>query len=253
MVLKVRIIPSILLMNGIAVKSKQFSNYRPVGSYINAVRVYNSRDVDELVFLDIQATHEKRSIPSYVVREIADECRMPLTIGGGISSISQMKKLFGASADKISINTAALKNPEIITEAAEHFGSANIIVSIDVRKVGQEYHVFSQGGTHDTGIDVVTWATKICNLGAGEIFLTSMDRDGMMGGFDIELIKTVVTNVSVPVIASGGAGKPEHFVDAVLKGGAHALSAASIFHFTQYTPHEIKATMAKEGIPVRLQ
>ncbi len=252
MVLKVRIIPSILLMNGIAVKSRQFSDYRPVGSYINAVRVYNSREVDELVFLDIKATGEGRGIPPYVVREIAAECQMPLAIGGGICETSQMKKLFGASADKISINSAALKRPELISEAAEQFGSANIVLSMDVRKVGSEYFIFGDGGARNTGMTAPAWAGKVCDLGAGEIFLTSIDNDGMMGGYDLALIKQVVENASIPVIASGGAGNPLHFIDAYLKGGADALSAASIFHFTQFTPRDVKEAMAKEGIPVRL-
>lgn len=253
MVLKVRIIPTILLMNGIAVKSKQFTDYRPVGSYMNAVRVYNSRDVDELAFLDIDATRKGRIIPAYVVQEIAEECRMPLAIGGGIRNIEQMKKLFGASADKISINSAAVANPGLISEAAKCFGSANIVISIDVKKAPEGYRVFSQGGRLDTGLDAVEWAKKACELGAGELLLTSIDRDGMMCGYDIELIKSVVDEVRVPVIAAGGAGKPEHFVEAVLKGGARALSAASIFHFTEYTPRDVKEVMEKEGIPVRLE
>lgn len=252
MVLKVRIIPSILFMKGIAVKSKQFSNYRNVGSYINAVRVYNLRDVDELIFLDIAASNEKRTIPPYVVKEIAEECRMPLTIGGGIKTTEDMKKLFNACADKISINTEAIKNPAIISDAAKLFGSANIIVSIDAKKVGDNYFVFVNGGKTNTNINVVYWAKKVSELGAGEIFLNSIDRDGMMNGFEIPLIKLVTANVKIPVIAAGGAGKPKDFVDAVIEGGADAVSAASIFHFTQYTPKDVKEEMHKAGIAVRL-
>ena len=252
MVLKVRIIPSVLLMKGIAVKSKQFSNYRNVGSYINTVRVYNLRDVDELAFLDIEATNEKRTIPSYVVREIAEECRMPLTIGGGIKTIEDMKKLFNACADKLSINTAAIENPNLIKEAAKIFGSANIIVSIDAKKIVTEHFVFGNAGKKNTNLKVIDWAKKVEELGAGEIFLNSLDRDGMMQGFDISLIKQVTENVNIPVIAAGGAGKPEDFVEVVLKGGADAISAASIFHFTHHTPRSIKEFMAKKGIYVRL-
>lgn len=252
MVLKVRIIPTILFMKGIAVKSKQFANHRNVGSYMNALRVYNLRDVDELAFLDIMASSEKRVMPSYVVREIAEECRMPLTIGGGIKSIEDIKKLFNASADKVSLNSAAVENPELIRESAKVFGSANIIVSIDAKKVGNEYVVFTHGGKIDSGLRVVEWAKRVCELGAGEILLNSIDKDGTMTGYDLELIKLVTDNVSVPVIASGGAGKPEDFVEAVLKGGASAVSAASIFHFTQHTPLEVKEVMEKAGIAVRL-
>ena len=250
--LKVRIIPSILFKDGIAVKSCQFGEYRNVGSYLNAVRVYNSGNVDELVFLDIAATGENRSIPSYVVSEISEECRTPLTIGGGIGNIDEMKKLFAASADKISINTFALKNPEFVVDAVEHFGSANIVVSIDAKKSGSVHKVFSNGGKVNSGKNVVDWARKAEELGAGEIFLTSIDCDGVMEGFDIPLIKSVVDSVNVPVIAAGGAGLPKHFVEAYLKAGPSGLSAASIFHFTQYTPRDVKEAMESAGIPIRL-
>jgi len=252
MTLKVRIIPSILLKNGMAVKSQQFTTYRPVGSYINAVRVYNTRDVDELVILDIAASAESRVMPAYVVTEIAGECRMPLTIGGGIRQPEEMHKLFGASADKVSINTAALARPTLISEAAERFGSANLIVSIDVKRVEGKPMVFSQGGKKNTQKPVLDWVAEVCELGAGEIYLNSIDQDGMMKGFDLPLIKEVTDNATVPVIAAGGAGEPSHFVDAVLQGGADAVSAASIFHFTEFTPRDVKERMAKEGISVRL-
>ncbi len=252
MTLKIRIIPSVLFMNGIAVKSKKFCDHRNVGSYINAIRVYKLRDVDELIFLDISATNENRSILPYVVKEIAEECTMPLTVGGGIKNTDEIKKIFNASADKIALNTIAIKNPSIISEAVDLFGSANILVSMDVKKYDDEYIVFSNGGKTNTHLGAIDWAMKVCDLGAGEILLTSIDRDGMMNGYDTELIKKIADNVTIPIIASGGAGKPEDFVNAVLKGGASGLSAASIFHFTQYTPRNIKEHMEKEGIPVRL-
>lgn len=252
MTLKVRLIPSILFMNGITVKSKRFGQHRNVGSYINAVRVYRAREVDELVFLDISATDEHRVLPNYVVKEIADECNMPLAVGGGIGRVEDITNLLSASADKISINSAVIADPAFLDRAISMFGSANIIVSIDAKKVGSKHIVFSHGGKVDSGMDVVDWAQKVEAIGAGEIFLTSMDTDGMMEGFDIDLIKKVSDNVATPVIASGGAGEPSHFVDAVLKGGASAVSAASIFHFTQYNPRDIKEVMAREGIPVRL-
>lgn len=253
MVLKIRLIPSISLMNGIAVKSKNFKTYRNIGSYINAIRVYNLRDVDELIFLDIKATEEKRTIPAYVVKEISEETDMPLTIGGGIKTIEQMKKLFHSSADKISLNSEAIITPRLIKEAADFFGSANIVVSIDAKKVGDKYYAFTDGGKTNSFIEVSEWATKCESLGAGEIFLTSIDKDGTMTGFDIELIKTVTEKVKIPVIASGGAGKPEDFIDPIKIGGASAVSAASIFHFTQFTPREVKECMAQAGIPVRLE
>lgn len=253
MVLKVRIIPSVLFRNGIAVKSKKFAEYRNVGSYLNIVKVYNSRDVDELVFLDIEATNENRIIPSYVVSEIAEECQMPLTIGGGIKALNEVENLFSSSADKILLNTSIIKNPLFLQQAVEHFGSANIVASIDVKKIGENYIVFSNNGKVSSEKNVLDWAVTVEELGAGEILLNSIDNDGMMCGFDIQLIKCVVDSVNIPIIAAGGAGKPQDFVDAYFNAGPNAFSAASIFHFTQYTPKDVKLAMEKEGIPVRIE
>lgn len=251
MVLKTRLIPSVLFMNGITVKSKKFSEYRPVGSYINIVRVYNAREVDELIFLDISATKEKRSIPHYVVSEIAKECNMPLSIGGGINNLEIATKMFLSSADKISINSAC-SDKEFVSSLIEKFGSANIIASVDVKKIGDKYNVFKNNGKENTNVDAIKWAQNLEELGVGEIFLTSIDNDGMMNGYNIELIKQITDNTKIPIIASGGAGKPMDFVNVILDGGANAVSAASIFHFTQYTPKDIKIIMEKEGISVRL-
>lgn len=252
MVLKVRLIPTVLFMNGIAVKSKRFTEYRNVGSYLNVVRVYRSRGVDELIFVDITATNQARLLPEYVVSEISKECNMPLTVGGGVTSLSDITHLLTSSADKVSINSFLLKNQNFLGEASEKFGSANLVASMDVKKIDNNYIVFGNGGRLNSAIDAVTWAQNLEACGAGEILLTSIDKDGTMTGYDLNLIRQIVDNVRIPVIAAGGAGEPSHVVDAVLKGGASAVSAASIFHFTQHTPKEVKEAMAREGISVRL-
>lgn len=250
--LKTRIIPTVLFKNGIVVKTKKFTETRNIGSCINVVRVYNSREVDELVFLDIEATREDRKLPIAIVREVLDECFMPLTVGGGVKTIEDISTLLKIGADKVSINSGALKRPEFISEAAKVFGAQCVVVSIDAKKVGDGYVVFSEGGSKPTGIDPVSWAKKCEELGAGEILITSIDNDGMMEGYDVGLIKLVSDAVSVPVIANGGAGSPDDFVKAIKEGHASAVSASSIFLYTQTTPKNVKDYMGTAGIDVRL-
>jgi cyclase len=252
-IVKTRIIPCVLYKNGIVVKSKRFANHRNIGSCVNVVRVYDAREVDELVFLDVDATNQKREIPIHIVKRVLDECFMPLTIGGGVRNINGFRKLFNIGADKVAINTEAFKRPELITEAARLFGSQSVVVSIDAKKNDKnEYEVYINSGTVPTGISPTEWAKKAEKFGAGEILLTSIDNDGMMSGFDIELINQISSVVNIPVIAAGGAGCSQDFVDAIKKGGASAVSAASIFHFTQETPLGVKKFMKEAEIDVRI-
>ena len=250
--LKKRLIPIVLFNDFSLVKTIQFGETRILGNPVQTVRVYNAREVDELVFLDIGAPREHKLISFQLVSEISEECFMPLTVGGGISSVEQMRKLLQIGADKISINTFAFKNPQLITAAAQKFGSQAIVVSVDAKKVNNSYEVFIEGGTQPTRVDLVDWIKKIENCGAGEILLNSIDRDGKMTGYDIDLIKITTGTVSIPVISAGGAGKPQDFVTAIIDGKSDAVAAASIFHYTQHTPKSIKAFMSNEGIPVRI-
>lgn len=250
--LKTRMIPTVLFKNGIVVKSKKFTEHRNIGSCINVVRVYNAREVDELVFLDITATKEDRKLPIAIVREVLDECFMPLTVGGGVKTVDDINMLLRIGADKVSINSEAVKRPEFISEAAKKFGAQCVVVSIDAKKKDGGYEVFTEGGSKPTGLDPVAWAKKCEELGAGEILINSIDNDGMMDGYDIELTKIVSDAVSIPVIACGGAGSLEDFVKAIKEGHASAVSASSIFLFTQTTPKNVKESMAEAGIDVRL-
>lgn len=235
------------------VKSVQFNWLRTVGNPINSARVYNSRNVDELIFLDIGARRDERKINLNVVSDIFKECFMPLTVGGRIENMLDVRKLLLIGADKISINTAAIEKPSLISEIANSYGRQCVVVSIDAKKsASQNYFVYSHGGQRQTNLDPVSWAKQAERLGAGEILINSIDQDGTKQGYDINLIKKITTAVNVPVIAAGGAGKPEHFVEAVKQSKANALAAASIFHFTQYTPNDVKRVMAKANIPVRL-
>ena len=234
------------------VKTIRFDNIRTLGNPTQAVKVYNARDVDELVFLDIGAPRNQTSIAESVVSEIASECFMPLTVGGGIKDVSQMRQLLKIGADKIAVNTEAFLNPNLIKEGANKFGSQAVVVSIDAKKAGNDYEVYIQAATKNTKISVVSWAKKVNQLGAGEILLTSIDEDGKMTGYDIDLIKLVSNSVSIPIIAAGGAGEEKHFAEAITLGGADAVAAASIFHYTQHTPKSIKQFMHAKGIPVRL-
>jgi len=251
--LKTRLIPSLLFKDYALVKSIGFTNLRNLGNPIQAIKVYNSRNVDELVFLDIGATKDRRAPLFETVAEISNDCLMPLTIGGGINKIEHIRTLLKVGADKVSLNTNAIENPKLISKAAHLFGSQTIIVSIDVKKHAKgHYEVYALNGKKPTGISPTDWAQKAEKLGAGELLLTSIDRDGSMKGYDIELIKTITDTVTIPVIASGGAGKPQDFVDAIIKGHAHAVSAASIFHYTKYTPDAIKQYLHLKNVPVRL-
>lgn len=251
--LKFRIMPTLLFKNFGLVKGEQFDSWRQVGSVMQAVKVYNMREVDELVFLDINATPENRSPDFEMIDEIADECFMPLTVGGGIKTIEDVQRLLQVGADKVSINTSAVFSPQLIQSAALEFGSQCIVVSIDVKKVSSNrYEVYTHCGNQATGKDPVDLAKEVENLGAGEILLTSIDQDGTMKGYDIDLIKRVTNSVSIPIIASGGAGNYEHLAQAILEGEASAVAAASIFHFTQQTPLEAKHYLFEKGIPVRL-
>jgi cyclase len=252
-VLKTRIMPTLLFKDVGLVKGVQFDSWRRVGSVMQSVKVYNMREVDELVFLDITATQEGRRPDFDTVDEIADECFMPLTVGGGISTVDDVRRLLQVGADKIAINTAAVVSPEVVTEVARSFGSQCAVVSIDARRHDEGgFEVFTNAGTHATGLDPAEHARQVERLGAGEILLTSIDRDGTMEGYDLELVMRVADAVSIPVIASGGAGCYADMASALLEGGASAVAAASIFHFTEQTPLEAKQHLHDRGIPVRL-
>jgi cyclase len=230
--LKTRIIPCLLLKNQGLVKTVKFKNPKYVGDPINAVRIFNEKEVDELIFLDTEATVERRKPPFKTISEIAGECFMPLSYGGGIRDLDDIKTIFNLGVEKVIINSYAIENPSFINEAFKLYGSQSIVVAVDVKKTSKEkYEVFSRGGNKKTGLDPVEHAMKMERLGAGEIFLNSIDRDGTMTGYDIELIRRITETVSIPVIVCGGAGKIEDFVDAVKKGGASAVAAGSLFVF----------------------
>lgn len=250
--LKVRIIPTLLWKDFGLVKGISFDSWRRVGTIMPAVKVYNTRQVDELIVVDILATSEGR-VPDFAeVREFSAECFVPLTVGGGVKSINDIKQLLRAGADKISINSAAFDRPELITEAAERFGSQCVVVSIDARKNSAgNYCCMSHSGKQDTGREPGEWAEEMERRGAGEILITSVDRDGTMEGYDLELIQRVTRRVRIPVIASGGAGNYEHMFAALDTGKAAAVAAASIFHFTEQTPLGAKNYLSARGIPVR--
>jgi len=250
--LKVRIIPTLLWKNFGLVKGVGFDSWRRVGPVLPAVKVYNTRDVDELILVDIVATREANE-PDYAsVQDFADECFVPFTVAGGVRDCRHIQQLLRAGADKICINTEAYQSPTLIAEASRRFGSQCIVASIDARR-GQDghYECLSHSGTRPTGKRPEDWARELERLGAGEILITSIDRDGTMTGYDLELIKRVVDAVQIPVIASGGAGTYQHLVEAVLQGGASAVAAASMFHFTEQTPLGAKTALAAHGIPVR--
>ncbi len=251
--LKTRIIPTLLWKNVGLVKGVGFDSWRRVSTLLPAIRVYNTRQVDELVLLDIMATKDKHRPDFEMVREISGECFVPLAVGGGITSLEDIKDLLRAGADKVVINSYAFKNQDLIREGAKLFGSQCIVVSIDAKRTEKgKYLCYSNSGSRNEHIDVCEWAKKVEELGAGEIIITSIENDGTMKGYDIELIKIVTSAVSIPVIASGGAGNYEDMYKAIFKGKAQAVAAASIFHFTHQTPMEAKEYLAKKGIPVRI-
>jgi len=251
-----RIIPCLDVNQGRVVKGTNFLNLRDAGDPVEVAARYEREGADELVFLDITASHEDRDIILDVVRRTAEVVFMPLTVGGGIRAIDDIRALLNAGSDKVSINSAACRDPGFVREAARRFGSQCIVVNIDpkrVQKNGSEFwEVHINGGRIGTGLEAVAWAREVERLGAGEIVLTSMDADGTKDGFDIEITAAVAGEVTIPVVASGGAGCPEHMADAILKGGAEAALAASIFHYGEYTIRETKEVMRQRGIPVRL-
>jgi imidazole glycerol-phosphate synthase subunit HisF len=250
-----RIIPCLDVRDGRVVKGVNFVNLRDAGDPVENARYYDTEGADELVFLDITASHEKRQIILDVVARTADEVFMPLTVGGGVRTTDDIRALLKAGSDKVSLNTAAVNNPEIIRESSRRFGSQCIVVAIDGKKTGKTpsgYEISIHGGRTMTGIDLLEWAGKVEELGAGEILLTSMDADGTKDGYDIPMTKAVTDLVSIPVIASGGAGTAEHLRDAVLLANADAVLAASIFHYREIPIRDLKQYLHGEGIPVRL-
>ena len=257
MALAKRIIPCLDVENGRVVKGVNFVDIRDAGDPVEIAMRYNEQGADEVTFLDITASHEGRDTTVHTVEQIAENVFIPLTVGGGIRTVDDIRTMLNAGADKVSINTAAIHNPDLVRESAERFGSQCIVVAIDAKRVedvdGQpRYEIFTHGGRKPTGIDAVEWARKMAELGAGEILLTSMDRDGTKNGFELGVTRAITDAVEIPVIASGGVGNLDHLVDGVLKGGADAVLAASIFHFGEYTVPEAKAYMAQRGIEVRL-
>ena len=250
--LKVRIIPCLDVHNGRVVKGVQFVGLRDAGDPVEQARVYDAAGADELTFLDITASHENRDTILDVVARTAEQCFMPLTVGGGVRSIEDIRRLLLAGTDKVSINSAAVSRPEFVREAAEKYGDQCIVVSIDARKTGPgQWGVFTHGGRKDTGIDAVDWARRMAEHGAGDLRPTSMDHAGTRSGFDLELTRAVADAVPVPVVASGGVGTLDHLVDGVTKGGASAVLAASIFHFGEFTIAEAKEHLARAGVPIR--
>ena len=250
-----RIIPCLDVDNGRVVKGVQFVDIRDAGDPVEIARRYDEQGADELTFLDITASHEDRETMVHVVEEVAGQVFIPLTVGGGIRKVEDIRRMLNAGADKVAINTAAVHNPEFVKEAAEKFGSQCIVVAIDAKQVSDKpkrWEIFTHGGRKPTGIDAIEWARKMVAYGAGEILLTSMDRDGTKKGFDLDLTSAISEAVSVPVIASGGVGNLDHLVDGVKQGHADAVLAASIFHFAEYTIEEAKRRMAANGIEVRL-
>ena len=255
--LKVRIIPCLDVKDGRVVKGVNFVDLIDAGDPVEAAAAYDAAGADELCFLDITASHENRDTIFDVVERTANRCFMPLTVGGGVRTIDDIRKLLEAGADKVSINTAAVSNRAFVKEASEKFGAQCIVVAIDAKKVSAEgepsrWEIFTHGGRKPTGIDAVAYAREVADLGAGEILLTSMDRDGTKSGFDVALTRAISDAVSIPVIASGGVGTLQHLVDGVRNGHASAVLAASIFHFGTYSIPEAKAFMADAGLPMRL-
>ncbi len=251
--LKVRVIPTLLWKNFGLVKGTGFNSWRRVGSVLPAIKVYNQRDVDELILLDIVA-HKSAENPDYEsVSELGSECFVPLTIGGGVRSIHQVGALLRYGADKVCVNTAAYENPNLIVEIERLYGAQCIVASVDARRVGgsSKWMCFSEAGTKFTGRDIVDWARELEARGAGELLITSIEHDGTMQGYDLDLVSVVSAAVNIPVIASGGAGCYQHMIDAVLQAGASAVAAASMFHFTEQTPAEAKRAMLRAGIPCR--
>jgi cyclase len=248
-----RIIPCLDIKDGRVVKGINFINLRDAGDPVEQAKIYNDAGADELVFLDISASVEGRETMANVVAAVADQVFMPLTVGGGIKSVEDMRRLLSAGADKISINTAAVNEPGLITQGAKRFGSQCIIIAVDARRIGEgRWEVVTYGGRKATDLDAVMWVKKAVDLGAGEVLLTSMDADGTLAGYDLELTRLVSEAVNVPIIASGGAGTPQHFADVLMIGKADAALAASLFHDEKLTIPALKTYLAERNIPVRI-
>jgi len=257
MTLAKRIIPCLDVDNGRVVKGVKFVDIRDAGDPVEVARRYNAEGADEITFLDITATHEGRKTMVQTVERMAGEVFIPLTVGGGVRTLDDVRTLLNAGADKVSINSTAVNDPEFVRAAADHFGSQCIVVAIDAKKVSGEgeearWEVFTHGGRRGTGLDAIAWAVRMAEYGAGEILLTSMDRDGTKSGFDLALTRGITDAIDIPVIASGGVGNLQHLADGILEGGADAVLAASIFHFGEYSIREAKEYMAARGIEMRL-
>ena len=247
-----RIIPCLDVKEGRVVKGINFVNLRDAGDPVENAKIYNDEGADELVFLDITASIEKRKTMIEVVKRVAEKVFMPFTVGGGIGSPEDIRNLLNAGCDKVSINTAAVKRPEFIKEAADKFGTQCIVVAIDAKRGAKTWEVYINGGRERTGLDAIEWATRVASLGAGEILLTSMDRDGTKDGYDIEITSKIAEAVNIPVIASGGCGSLEHFYEALTDGKADAALAASVFHFREFSIKEVKEYLKSKGVEVRL-
>jgi cyclase len=251
-----RVIPCLDVDNGRVVKGVNFVGIRDAGDPVEIAARYNEQGADEITFLDITASHEDRETTVHTVEAIAREVFIPLTVGGGIRSVEDIRTMLNAGADKVSINTAAIRDPDLVRRASERFGAQCIVVAIDAKRVSADgepprYEIFTHGGRNPTGIDAVAWARRMAELGAGEILLTSMDRDGTRDGFELQMTRAITDAVDIPVIASGGVGTLQHLVEGVVEGGADAVLAASIFHFGEYTVGQAKDAMAAAGIEVR--
>lgn len=248
-----RLIPCLDVDCGRVVKGVRFADIRDAGDPVEIARRYNEQGADEITFLDITASHEDRATTYDTVERMASQVFIPLTVGGGVRTVDDIRRLLNAGADKVSINTAAIHTPEFVQQAAQRFGSQCIVVAIDAKQVAPgQWQIFTHGGRKSTGLDAVAWATKMASFGAGEILLTSMDRDGTRDGFDLGVTRAIADAVNIPVIASGGVGSLQHLVDGITLGGADAVLAASIFHFGQHSIPEAKSFMANQGIEVRL-
>lgn len=251
MPLTTRVIPCLDVANGRVVKGVNFVDLKDAGDPVEAARAYDAAGADELTFLDITASHEGRSTLLHMVERVADACFMPLTVGGGVRSVADGRSLLLAGADKVAVNSAAVARPALIAELAAQFGEQCVVVAVDAKRVGQGWEIFTHGGRKPTGIDAVAYAVEAAQLGAGELLLTSMDRDGTRSGYDLELTRRIADAVSVPVVASGGVGGLDDLVAGVVKGHASAVLAASIFHFGEASIDEAKDALAKAGVPVR--
>ena len=250
--LKNRIIPCLYVKNGRVVKGINFVNLKDAGDPVEQAKIYSDGGADEICFLDITASNEYRETIYKVVKDTSKKCFVPLTVGGGVRSIDDINKLLNCGADKVSINTAAVQNPKLVIESSKKFGSQCIVVAIDAKKKGNKWEVYSHGGRNETGIDAIDFAKKMENSGAGELLVTSMDRDGTQIGYDIDLMSNISSKVNIPLIASGGVGKLDHLVDGIKLGKASAVLAASIFHYGKHSVLEAKQYLESKGIPVRI-